>query len=148
MRAKIDKRLETGLNASYKEKDSKVLQETRRQLSEYFSCKRKRFDIPLLLTGTDFQKKVWRALAEIPFGTTVSYLQLAEKIGNKKAVRAVAAANGANALSIFIPCHRVVGKNGELVGYAGGLRAKAKLLSLEQSLFSLQDSPAPDNTVH
>lgn len=137
MRATIDKRLGKGLNASCIEKDNKVLKEARQQLSDYFGYKRKSFDLPLLLVGTDFQKEVWQALTGIPFGETVSYLRLAERIGNKKAVRAVAAANGANAISIFIPCHRVIGKNGELVGYAGGLRAKAKLLSLERSLFSL-----------
>lgn len=137
MRTVVDKRLVKGLNARCREKDDEVLRKARQQLSDYFNWKRKTFDIPLLLVGTDFQKQVWLALADIPYGETLSYLQLAEKIGNTKAVRAVASANGANAISILVPCHRVVGKNGDLVGYAGGLRAKAKLLKLEQSLFTL-----------
>lgn len=137
MRTSVDSRLEKGLNVCYVESDDEVLRTARQQLTDYFNAKRKRFDIPLLLVGTDFQKQVWRALMDIPFGRTISYLQLAENIGNIKAVRAVASANGANAISILVPCHRVVGANGDLVGYAGGLRAKAKLLTLEQRLLAL-----------
>ncbi len=87
------------------------------------------------MIGTAFQKHVWHELLQVPYGTTSSYLQLAEKIGNQRAVRAVAGANGANAISILIPCHRIIGSSGELVGYAGGLRAKKNLLKLENSLF-------------
>lgn len=137
MRTTVDNRLKKGLQATFIEEDNGILKATRQQLDEYFSYKRKKFDIPLLMVGTEFQKSVWNILMQIPFGMTSSYLNLVEKIGNKKAVRAVASANGANAISIFIPCHRIIGSNGDLVGYAGGLQAKEKLLALEQSLFDL-----------
>ncbi len=136
MRTTIDDRLKKGLRTTFVEEDDEILRNTRQQLDEYFNCQRKYFDIPLLMVGTEFQKSVWSGLIQIPFGTTSSYLKLTEKITNKKAVRAVANANGANAISIFIPCHRIIGSNGELVGYAGGLQAKKKLLKLEQTLFS------------
>ena len=93
--------------------------------------KRDKFDIPFIMLGSDFQKQVWEELINIPYGTTVSYKALSEKIGNSKAVRAVANANGANAISIIIPCHRVVASNGGLGGYAGGLKAKKLLLNVE-----------------
>jgi len=86
--------------------------------------------------GTDFQRSVWDGLMQIPYGTTFSYLELAKRIDNEKAVRAVASASGANAISILIPCHRIIGANGDLVGYAGGLPAKKKLLELESNLFT------------
>jgi methylated-DNA-[protein]-cysteine S-methyltransferase len=108
-----------------------ILLETERQLKEYFAGTRKEFDLPLEPAGTEFQKKVWRALREIPFGQTRSYLDLAKSIGSAKAVRAVGAANGKNPLSILVPCHRVVGANGALTGFAGGLEVKAKLLAHE-----------------
>lgn len=136
-RKTVDNRLIKGLKASFIEEDKKILQETKQQLSEYFNAKRKKFDIPLLMVGTDFQKSVWKALIQVSFGTTSSYLQLAETLGNKKAIRAVANVNGANAISILIPCHRIIGSNGKLVGYAGGLEAKEKLLNLEQNLATL-----------
>ena len=101
-------------------------------MEEYFARKRKAFDIPLLFIGTDFQKSVWQELLNIPYGKTVSYGELSQKLGNSKAVRAVATANGANAISIFVPCHRVIGKNGNLTGYGGGLEVKEKLLELER----------------
>lgn len=110
-----------------------VLRNAKQQLDEYFSGKRDSFDIPLLMAGTDFQKSVWQALLEIPYGATVSYMDIAEKIGNPKGVRAVAQAIGSNPLAIFIPCHRVVGSNGKLTGFAGGLDAKTSLLALEQN---------------
>ena len=136
----IDSRIKQGLKADYREKGDSILQETRKQLDEYFGHQRKIFDIPLLTVGTPFQKSVWNSLLTIPFGETASYQQLAEDIGNTKAVRAVASANGANSLSIFIPCHRVIGSNGSLTGYAGGLHRKKWLLEHEspykqQSLF-------------
>lgn len=96
---------------------------------------RKVFDIPLHLVGTIFQKTVWQGLIDTPFGTTLSYLELAKSIGNEKAVRAVATANGANAISIIVPCHRIIGGDGSLVGYAGGLDTKKRLLQLESNLF-------------
>jgi methylated-DNA-[protein]-cysteine S-methyltransferase len=136
MRDSIDKRIQKSLNAQYVEESSEIIIQTIKQMKEYFNFTRKIFDIPLLLIGTDFQKKVWQGLIDTPFGTTCSYLELAKRIGNEKAVRAVATANGANAISIIVPCHRIIGKNGDLVGYAGGLTAKKKLLDIESNLFS------------
>lgn len=112
--------------------DRCVLDCAARQLDEYFAAQRRVFDVPLLTVGTPFQRAVWELLTEIPFGGTRSYAWLAAQLGHPRAVRAVAAANRANALSIFIPCHRVVGSNGSLTGYAGGLAAKRLLLGLEQ----------------
>ena len=111
--------------------DSPVLRETERQLKEYFAGTRNQFELELDFTGTDFQKQVWQALLTIPFGETRSYSQIAEQIGNPKAVRAVGAANGRNPISIIAPCHRVVGASGGLTGFAGGLEAKQYLLTLE-----------------
>lgn len=131
MRTSIDKRLQTALSATYLEQPSDVVNETIKQLGEYFNKERTQFNIPLLMLGSDFQQQVWNALLTIPYGSTTSYQSLAERINNNKAVRAVASANGANAISIVIPCHRVIGSNGELTGYAGGLPAKKRLLALE-----------------
>jgi methylated-DNA-[protein]-cysteine S-methyltransferase len=118
-----------------------VLIEAERQLTEYFSGARTDFNLPLEPRGSEFQKKVWRALKEIPFGETRSYLELARAVGSVKAVRAVGAATGKNPLSIVVPCHRVVGTNGSLTGFAGGLQAKAKLLALEaRATASMNDS--------
>ena len=113
--------------------DRNVLDRAARQLDEYFAAQRRTFDIPLLTVGTPFQRAVWELLAEIPAGETRSYAWLAARLGHPRAVRAVAAANRANALSIFIPCHRVIGSDGSLTGYAGGLAAKRLLLGLEQA---------------
>jgi methylated-DNA-[protein]-cysteine S-methyltransferase len=104
-----------------------------KQLREYFKGKRKTFDLPLEIIGTDFQKRVWKELLIIPYGETISYKELALKLGNLKTIRAAARANGANPLPIIIPCHRVIGSNGKLVGYGGGLDVKEKLLQLEGS---------------
>ena len=112
--------------------DRCVLDRAARQFDEYFAGRRRVFDLPLLTVGTPFQRAVWELLTEIPFGETRSYAWLAAQLGHPRAVRAVAAANRANALSIFIPCHRVVGSDGSLTGYAGGLAAKRLLLGLEQ----------------
>ena len=117
--------------AGYEEKTSNIIQETSKQLDEYFDGKRTVFDIPMLFAGTDFQKKVWHKLLEIPYGVTISYGELATQLGMPKAVRAVANANGANAISIIVPCHRVIGSDHSLTGYGGGLAAKKKLLELE-----------------
>jgi methylated-DNA-[protein]-cysteine S-methyltransferase len=108
-----------------------ILLETERQLSAYFAGKRTQFDLPLEPDGSEFQKKVWQALRQIPFGRTQSYLNLAKAVGSAKASRAVGAANAKNPLSIIVPCHRVVGANGSLTGFAGGLHAKATLLAFE-----------------
>ena len=110
------------------------------QLQEYFEGRRTRFDLKLNPSGTDFQKQVWTALKEIPFGKTLSYLELSKQLGDVKAIRAVAAANGKNPLWIVVPCHRVIGSDGSLTGYAGGIHRKKWLLEHEspykqQSLF-------------
>jgi methylated-DNA-[protein]-cysteine S-methyltransferase len=131
MRSAIDRRICEGLSAGYQEGKSLAIDEAIAQLTDYFRQKRTTFDLPLMLVGTEFQKRVWEELRQIPYGQTVSYLDLSLRLRNKLAVRAVAAANGANALSIIVPCHRVVGSKGELTGYAGGLAAKRKLLELE-----------------
>jgi len=117
-----------------------VLEDVVYQLNEYFEGKRTNFDLLLNPTGTDFQQRVWKGLLEIPYGKTVSYLQLSKTLGDVKAVRAVAAANGKNPLWIVVPCHRVIGSDGSLTGYAGGLSRKKWLLEHEspakqQSLF-------------
>lgn len=109
-----------------------ILLETQKQLNEYFAGQRQIFDLPLDFEGTEFQQKVWQALLTIPFGEIRSYKQIAEQIGNVKAVRAVGAANGKNPISIIAPCHRVVGANGKLVGFAGGLENKDILLKIEK----------------
>ena len=103
-----------------------------RQLREYFAGSRTDFDLPLSPQGTEFQRQVWRRLQEIPYGETISYGQLANQIGNPKASRAVGLANGSNPIPIVIPCHRVIGSNGKLTGYGGGLPIKEKLLALER----------------
>jgi methylated-DNA-[protein]-cysteine S-methyltransferase len=108
-----------------------LLLETARQLREYFSASRRTFDLPLEFHGTDFQRRAWSALLTIPYGETRSYGQMAEQIGSPTAVRAIGAANGRNPISIIAPCHRVIGMNGDLTGFGGGLDAKAYLLSLE-----------------
>jgi methylated-DNA-[protein]-cysteine S-methyltransferase len=108
-----------------------VLAEAERQLSEYFAGKRTQFELPLDPRGTEFQKKVWRTLQQIPFGKTKSYAEIAKSIGASRASRAVGAANGKNPLPIVVPCHRVIGASGALTGFGGGLETKARLLALE-----------------
>lgn len=112
-------------------KNHPVLLETEKQLNDYFAKKLEEFTVKLDFVGTDFQKKVWTALLTIPFSETRSYGQIADQIGNPKAVRAVGAANGKNPIAIIAPCHRVIGSNGKLTGFAGGLETKAFLLNLE-----------------
>ncbi len=109
-----------------------LLRETKRQLDAYFTGKSDCFDLPLDPRGTEFQQRVWRKLVAIPFGKTVSYTELARRVGRPRAFRAVGAANGQNPVSVIIPCHRVLGKNGDLTGYGGGLETKRRLLELEQ----------------
>ncbi len=133
MRATIDNRIKGGLKAEFAEQDDEILEKTREQLDEYLNGDRREFDVPLLMVGTDFQKNVWNALMKVPYGFTSTYLQLAKNIDNEKAVREVASANGANSIGLIIPCHRIIGSNGELVGYGGGLPIKKRLLKLEQS---------------
>jgi methylated-DNA-[protein]-cysteine S-methyltransferase len=109
-----------------------ILLVTERQLEQYFAGERKTFSVPLDMRGTSFQKNLWEALLAIPFGETRSYGQLAKQLGNARAMRAVGAANGRNPVSIIVPCHRVIGSSGKLIGFAGGLETKARLLSLEE----------------
>ncbi|MDH6354242.1 methylated-DNA-[protein]-cysteine S-methyltransferase [Dysgonomonas sp. PH5-45] len=116
----------------FQEKETPLLKETIKQLQEYFDGKRKTFKVPLNLKGTDFQKQVWNALLNIPYAETRSYKDIAEAIGNPKASRAIGLANNRNPISIIIPCHRVIGANGSLTGYAGGLSAKQTLLDIEK----------------
>ena len=118
---------------SGKRLETPIIKETITQLEEYFIKKRKTFDLPLKLEGTDFQKQVWKALLTIPYGKTATYKDIAKIIGNEKASRAVGMANNKNKLLILIPCHRIIGSNGNLTGYAGGLEIKQKLLNLEKS---------------
>ena len=119
------------IEAAKPDRHHPILCEAERQLAEYFAGKRTRFDLPLEPRGTQFQKKIWQALREIPFGQTRSYLDLAKAAGSPRAARAVGAANGKNPLSIVVPCHRVIGADGKLTGFAAGLEIKAKLLALE-----------------
>jgi methylated-DNA-[protein]-cysteine S-methyltransferase len=133
MRASIDERIQSGLQAVYAEQGSDIIEETKEQLSQYFTGERQQFDLPLLLVGSEFQKQVWKELLRIPFGKTESYAGLSKKLGNEEAIRAVASANGANAISIIVPCHRILGSDGSLTGYAGGLETKRKLLRLENA---------------
>lgn len=114
------------------DKETELIEETYRQISEYLEGERKTFDIPIKMQGTEFQKKVWKELTKIPYGETRSYKQIAENIGNPKACRAVGMANHNNPIAIIVPCHRVIGTNNKLVGYAGGLAIKEKLLKVEQ----------------
>ena len=136
-RESIDRRVQKGLNATFVEEESSVLKLAKEELEAYFKGLRKTFDIPLLLVGTEFQKNVWQELIQIPFGATASYKELAQNIDKEKAVRAVASAVSANAISIFIPCHRVIGTDGSLTGYAGGLEAKKRLLEIENNVFMI-----------
>lgn len=134
-REKIDRRLKRILRAEIVVQEpgagSEVLDAAEAQLDEYFKGERFTFTIPLLFAGTDFQKQVWETLLTIPYGKTISYGELARRIGRPASVRAVANANGANAISLFVPCHRVIGSDGTPTGYAGGIPAKLHLLSLE-----------------
>lgn len=129
----VQERTELLAKASDLQDSLSVLDKTEKELAEYFAGSRKSFDIPLLLVGTDFQKSVWLALQEIPYGEVVSYMGVSQAIGNPQAIRAVSQVIGSNPLSILIPCHRVVGSNGALTGYAGGLVAKRYLLELERA---------------
>ncbi|TLX73055.1 methylated-DNA--[protein]-cysteine S-methyltransferase [Labilibacter sediminis] len=131
MRAQIDNRIGKGLNAGFTEESSPIIRQCIQQLEEYFNGKRTNFDLPLKLVGTPFQQQVWNMLLTIPYGQTSSYLKLSQKLNNVTAIRAVASANGANAISIIVPCHRIIGSDGKLVGYAGGIKAKKMLLQLE-----------------
>lgn len=130
-RETIDRRLCQHLDAIYEAGTSPVINEAIRQLDEYFAGTRSAFDIPLQFAGSEFRCRVWSELLNIPYGQTISYAEQACRIGMPSAFRAVANANAANAISIFVPCHRVIGSNRRLTGYAGGIEAKKTLLDLE-----------------
>jgi methylated-DNA-[protein]-cysteine S-methyltransferase len=127
----IDHWLQKALNDDFQESSTEVIENCITQLEEYFLGKRKKFDLKLKFLGSAFQKKVWQQLLEIPYGKTISYEELSLNLGDIKAIRAVASANGQNPFAVIVPCHRVIGKNGNLTGYAGGLASKEKLLQLE-----------------
>jgi O-6-methylguanine DNA methyltransferase len=129
---KLQLRIAQAHNAEFREGDHPLLDRLQAQLDAYFAGALKQFDLPLQLSGSAFQQRVWQELLTIPFGSTRSYMQQAVKLGNPKAIRAVAKANGENCIAVIIPCHRVIGSNGALTGYAGGLPAKKALLELEQ----------------
>ena len=121
------------LNKKYgTEKETLLIKKTKIELIEYFAGKRKTFDIPIKLDGTEFQVKVWKELLKLPYGETCSYLDIAKKIGNPNAARAVGMANNKNKIQIIIPCHRIIGSDKKLIGYAGGIKIKEKLLKLER----------------
>jgi len=131
-RRAVGDRIRKKLDAKFVEQNDRVLEKTRKQLDEYLNGNRKEFDIPLRIVGTAFQRRVWKALMRVPYGATSTYGQIAEDIGNRRACRAVGNASRANPISIIVPCHRVIGSGGELVGYGGGLALKKWLLMLEQ----------------
>ena len=133
---KIDIKYEVEkIHTSYRE--TALLQKAKKQLEEYFAGKRREFDLPIRLYGTDFQKKVWNVLRSIPYGETLSYGEVALRIGNPKASRAVGGANNKNPVMIIVPCHRVIGADGSLTGFGGGLPAKEYLLTLEKGNFKM-----------
>ncbi|PQJ16932.1 methylated-DNA--[protein]-cysteine S-methyltransferase [Nonlabens tegetincola] len=131
-RDQIDHRLTQYFNASLEYKKTRFHQTIFQQLEDYFNKGLKKFTIPILLAGTNFQKDIWNTLLDLEYGEVISYGALSRKRNQQKAIRALAAANGANALSIIVPCHRVVGADGSLTGYAGGLKAKRYLIDLER----------------
>jgi len=136
LRSAVDDRIQKLLGAVFIEKNSDVIETTKVQLNEYFSGARTSFDLPLITAGTPFQKSVWDALQTIGYGETLSYQDLATTIDNVGAVRAVGTANGANALAIIIPCHRVIANDGSMGGYGGGLPLKKCLLTLEEKVLA------------
>lgn len=134
-RERIDGRVQRMLKARFVVQSSEIVCRAMAELEGYFKGTRMQFDIPLLMVGTEFQKRVWQCLGTIPYGTTLSYGAEAERMGKPSAVRAVANANGANHIAVLVPCHRVIGSNGSLTGYGGGTDIKRFLLQLEQKCF-------------
>jgi methylated-DNA-[protein]-cysteine S-methyltransferase len=122
----------SGIDTTWQKSDAAFV-DVRKQIEQYFAGDLQQFDVPLKLIGTDFQQQVWQELVRIPFGTTITYGQLADRIGNRSASRAVGQANSKNPISIIVPCHRVIGSNGTLTGYAGGIDGKERLLEWERS---------------
>ncbi len=130
-RERVDSRLCREFSTGMERGDNEVLRAAKQQLDEYFRGERRAFDVRLAFAGSELRHQVWEELQKIPYGTTISYSELARRIGRPTAIRAVASAVGANPLSIFIPCHRVIGHDGSLTGYAGGLEVKRRLIELE-----------------
>lgn len=128
------RRIQKLLKGEFRVEPSSVLRQTARELDEYFAQSRKTFDIPLLTAGTDFQKSVWRALLDVPYGKTRNYMQIARQVGTPMGVRAVAQAIAANGICILVPCHRIIGSDHSLTGFAGGLDIKKALLEMEGAL--------------
>ena len=128
----------TKIPKEYKELETQNIKKCYKEIHEYLNARRKTFTININPSGTAFQKKVWKELIKIPYGNTVTYKDIAKSIGNEQACRAVGMANNKNPIAIIVPCHRVIGKNGDLTGYAGGLGIKKQLLDLEYSNKSLQ----------
>ncbi len=147
MRKAVDTRIKNGLNAEFVENNNETIKQAKIQLDEYLNGVRKEFNLPLLVVGTEFQKSVWKTLMKVPYGCSSTYLQLAKDISNEKAVRAVASANGANSMSLIVPCHRIIGSDGKLVGYGGGLSVKKRLLNLEQKNSCLTESENFNNNM-
>ncbi len=131
MRTRVDNRIKKLLQADFREKEDEIIVETKKQIDEYLDGTRREFNIPILLLGTNFQKQVWNELLKVGYGETATYLDIAKRIDNPKAIRAAASANGSNAIALIVPCHRIVGSNGNLGGYSGGLAVKKSLLNLE-----------------
>lgn len=131
MRATVDNRIKKHLTADFVEQEDEIITKAKKQIDEYLEGSRKKFEIPLLLLGTDFQKQVWNELLKVNYGETTNYLDIAKRMDNPNAVRAVASANAANAIALIIPCHRIIESSGELGGYGGGVPVKKRLLNLE-----------------
>ncbi len=136
MRTSVDNRIKKLLKADFIDREDEIIIKTKQQIDEYLEGKRQEFNIPILLLGTDFQKQVWNELLKVKYGETSTYLDIAKRIENPKAVRAAASANGANAIALVVPCHRIIESNGEFGGYGGGISVKKRLLNLEaQNVF-------------
>src|SRR6185369_11048634 len=136
------RRVKKHFDAFFIPSSNPILQKLTTELDEYFEGKRRAFTVPLNVPGSDFQKSVWKHLQAIPYGTTVSYRDIAVALGSPKSVRAVARANGDNRIAVIIPCHRVIGSNGDLTGYGGGLWRKRRLLEIETGARTLEVSEA------
>ena len=136
MRQALDNKITTMLNAEFIEIEDEILCKTKRQINEYFMGERSTFDIPLLMVGTEFEKQVWRRLLKVPYGHTATYSELVSNGNDINTLKSISKANGANAIALIIPCHRIMDDKGGLVGYGGGLPLKLKLLNLEQNIFA------------
>lgn len=144
-RRTVDNRIQKMLVARYMQGSTPVIEEAKKQIAEYFDGRRREFDLPVNLTGTGFQQRVWEYISRIPYGTTRSYAALTSEVASESDIRAVSNAVGANSLSIIIPCHRVIGSRGQLTGYAGGLLAKQYLIDFEKTLIALENADSPES---